>query len=56
MMFPQAEPTLSEPKSKIITTEEELETFYIIRGILAGTIPVENIVYRDTESYFGILI
>lgn len=49
------EPTLSEPKSKIITTEEELEAFYIIRGILAGTIPVENIVYRDTESYFGIL-
>ena len=47
--------TLSEPKSKIITTEEELEAFYIIRGILAGTIPVENIVYRDTESYFGIL-
>lgn len=52
---PAAEPTLSEPKSKIITTEEELEAFYIIRGILAGTIPVENIVYRDTESYFGIL-
>ena len=52
---PPAEPTLSEPKSKIITTEEELEAFYIIRGILAGTIPVENIVYRDTESYFGIL-
>ena len=43
------------PKSKIITTEEELEVFYIVRGILAGTIPVEDIVYRDTESYFGIL-
>lgn len=44
-----------EPKSKIVTTEEEMESFYIIRGILAGTIPVEDIAYRDTESYFGIL-
>lgn len=42
-------------KSKIITTEEEIEAFYIIRGILAGTISVDEVVYRDTESYFGIL-
>ena len=44
-----------EPKSKIVTTEDELEAYYIIRGMLAGSCPVENIVYRDTESYFGIL-
>ena len=25
------------------------------RGLLAGIVPVEDIVYRDTESYFGIL-
>lgn len=42
-------------KSKIITTEEEIEAFYIIRGLLAGTISVDEVVYRDTESYFGIL-
>lgn len=42
-------------ESKIITTEEEIEAFYIIRGMLAGIVPVENIVHRDTESYFGIL-
>lgn len=41
--------------SKIITTQEEIESFFIIRGILAGTVNIENIVYRDTESYFGIL-
>lgn len=50
-----ADLVLDEPKSKIVTTEEEMEAFYIIRGILAGTIPIENIVHRDTESYFGIL-
>ena len=38
-----------------ISTEEEIEAFYIIRGILAGIVPVENISHRDTESYFGIL-
>ncbi len=41
--------------SKIVTTDEEIEAFYIIRGILAGIVPIENIVHRDTESYFGIL-
>lgn len=45
----------AEPESKVITTEQELESFYIIRGILAGIAPVEDIVYRDTESYFSIL-
>mgnify|MGYP001624165672 FL=1 len=44
-----------EPESKIHTTEDEMESLYIIRGILAGIIPVEDIVQRDTESYFGIL-
>ena len=42
-------------ESKIITTDAEIESFYIVRGILASVIPVEDIVHRDTESYFGIL-
>lgn len=42
-------------ESKIFTTRDEIQAFFIIRGILAGVIDVENIVYRDTESYFGIL-
>jgi len=46
---------VSEPVSKIRTTEQELEAFYIIRGMLAEICPVKDIVYRDTESYFGIL-
>lgn len=49
------EEILAEPVSKIITTEEEIESFYIIRGMLAEVVPVEDIVHRDTESYFGIL-
>ena len=51
----QEEQVQEKPASKIVTTEDELEAFYIIRGILAGTVPVEDVVHRDTESYFGIL-
>lgn len=44
-----------EESSKIVTTKDEIESFYIIRGMLAGVVPIEDIVHRDTESYFGIL-
>lgn len=44
-----------KPTSKIVTTEEEIQAFYIIRGILAGAADVNDIAHRDTESYFGIL-
>lgn len=44
-----------EPVSKIVTTEDEIESFYIIRGMLAEVVDVNDIVHRDTESYFGIL-
>mgnify|MGYP007007891903 CR=1 FL=1 len=51
----QTAPKVEEPVSKIVTTEEELEAFYIVRAILSETTDVENIVHRDTESYFGII-
>lgn len=43
------------PVSKIITTEDEIQAFLIIKGILVGTVDINDIVYRDTESYFGVL-
>ena len=46
------EPT---PVSKIVTTEDELEAYYIVRGMLCEVADVNDIVHRDTESYFGIL-
>lgn len=49
------EETTPEPVKKIITTEEEIQAFYIVRGILAGAVDINNVAYRDTESYFGIL-
>lgn len=44
-----------QPQNKIVTTDEEIEAFYIIKGLLAGICNLDDIVYRDTESYFGIL-
>jgi hypothetical protein len=41
---------------KIITTEEELEAFYIVKSILRATIPAERITYRDAQTYFAIFI
>lgn len=43
----ESEPEIKEPASKIVTTEDEIESFYIIRGLLAGIVPVEDIVHRD---------
>ena len=41
---------------RIITTEEEIEAYYAIKAILAGKIDVSRISYKDTESYFNILL
>ena len=40
----------------IVTTEQELEAYYIVKAILRGTIPVERITYRDAQSYFAIFL
>jgi predicted type IV restriction endonuclease len=42
--------------SKFITTEEEMEGFHIIKAILREIIPASRIAFRDTQSYFGILL
>ena len=42
-------------KNKIITTEEELQGFNVVRSILSEIVNVNDIAYKDTQSYFGIL-
>jgi hypothetical protein len=42
--------------SKIITTEEELEGFMIVKTILRQFVAVNKIHYRDNQSYFAILL
>ena len=38
------------------TTEEELQGFYIVKSILHGIVDLNRVIYRDTISYFGILL
>lgn len=47
--------SITVSNNKIVTTEDELQAFNIIRAILAGEIDLSKVTYRDTESYFGVL-
>jgi len=42
--------------NQIVTTEEELEGFMIVKTILRQKIPASRIAYRDALSYFAILL
>jgi predicted type IV restriction endonuclease len=42
--------------SKFITSEEEIEGSQIVKAILREVIPATRISFRDTQSYFGILL
>jgi predicted type IV restriction endonuclease len=45
-----------EPESKIVTTEEELEGFMIVKTILRQKTDIKRITHRDSQSYFAILL
>ena len=51
-----AEQHEEESISKIVTTEEELEAYYIVKSIIRCEIAPERITYRDAQSYFSIFI
>lgn len=40
----------------IVTTDEELQAFYIVKSIVRKNVPLDRITYKDTASYFGVLI
>ncbi|MEA4805138.1 type I restriction endonuclease [Acetobacterium wieringae] len=50
------ESSLISNVSNIITTDEEIETFFIVKSILHNAIDLNRIGYKDTASYFSIII
>ena len=50
------EETAKENISTIVTSEEELEGFYILKSMLRQSVDVKRITYRDAQSYFAILL
>ncbi len=45
-----------EDISKVVTTEEELEAFMIVKTMLRQKISLSRVAYRDAQSYFAILL
>lgn len=46
----------SAGKDRIVTTEEELQAFYIIKSLMGEMIDLDRITYKDTASYFSVLL
>lgn len=46
----------STDDDKIVTTEEEIESYLIIKSILRPMIDISRVVYRDAQTYFAILL
>ncbi len=51
---PAAVPEIKE--SKIVTTEEELEGYVIVKSIIRQVIEAKRIFYRDNQNYFTVII
>ncbi len=51
-----AEAKMKIEEVKIVTTEEELEGFMIVKTILRQKIKSNRITHRDAQSYFAILL
>lgn len=40
---------------KIVTTEEELEAYFVIKNMLKDIVPISEITYKDNERYMAVL-
>jgi hypothetical protein len=54
---PDEEPDSAAPRNQIVTTAEEMQSFFIVKAIVAGCdgVDISKITYKDTRSYFAIL-
>lgn len=48
-------PAEASENNRIVTTMQEMEMFFLIRNMLRTIVPIEDITYKDTASYFGCL-
>ncbi len=47
---------IEKAEPRIVTSEDELEGYFIVKSVLREVIKTERITHKDTESYFGILL
>lgn len=48
--------TEDDSDNKIVTTEEEIESYIIVKSILRPFIDISRVVYRDAQTYFAVLL
>ncbi|POU72981.1 restriction endonuclease [Leclercia sp. LSNIH6] len=47
---------IEKEDTDVVTTDEELEGFHIVKAITRAVLDAPRITHRDTKSYFGILV
>lgn len=52
----QPNPVDNEACSKVVTTEEEIEGYHIVRALLSQTLDPKRVVIRDTVNYCNIVL
>lgn len=52
----EEEPVPTDLGGEVVTTEEEIEGYRIVRAIVCSEVPVSRIVARDTKTYCGVLL
>jgi hypothetical protein len=45
-----------QDENKVITTEDEINGFYIVKSILRTKVDSTRIVFRDSQSYFSVIL
>lgn len=51
-----SQPAADSPEGDIVTTEDEMEGFHIIKAIVRSVVKADRIVMRDAKSYCAILL
>lgn len=53
---PESEPRVEDTQEKVVTTDEEIMAYNIIRSILSERVELDRISYKDTTNYMNILL
>lgn len=53
---PTGDVTAIDDEERVVTTQEEMEAYFIVKSIVRPIVEANRIGHRDTQSYFGILL
>jgi hypothetical protein len=53
---PPAEEPPVAPAGDVVTTDQEIDGYRVVRAIVCGEVAASRVVARDTKTYFGVLL